>query len=58
MARSPADQSFIRGLAGAVAPPEAAAEIASVIRRTNTSADLQEGMQVFLEKRPPRFEGR
>ncbi|MBA2450890.1 MAG: enoyl-CoA hydratase/isomerase family protein [Chloroflexi bacterium] len=49
---------ILRHMAGPAAPPELAEEIDAIIRRTNTSRDLQEGTRAFLEKRPPAFGGR
>ena len=48
-------KAILREMAGAAASPEAADRIAGIIQRTNTSADLAEGMRAFLEKRPARF---
>lgn len=49
---------ILGALDGGTLPSEAAEEIAHTIRRANTSADLREGIQAFLEKRKPRFSGR
>jgi len=47
----------LRLMQGPAAPPDAATELAALIDRVNTSADLAEGKRAFFEKRPPRFQG-
>jgi enoyl-CoA hydratase/carnithine racemase len=36
----------------------ATSEIDALMRQAQSSRDMQEGRQAFLEKRPPKFEGR
>jgi enoyl-CoA hydratase/carnithine racemase len=45
-------------LASAPLSVSARHDATAAVRRANNSADLQEGQRAFLEKRPPRFEGR
>ena len=49
---------ILRRMTSPATDQQAASDIAETIRRVNTSADLREGMRAFLERRPPRFEGR
>jgi enoyl-CoA hydratase/carnithine racemase len=39
-------------------PPSARYDVREAVRRTLDSDDLEEGRRAYLEKRPPRFEGR
>jgi enoyl-CoA hydratase/carnithine racemase len=48
---------LLRLMRGAPAPKSAAAEIDAAIQFVNTSDDLREGIQAFLEKRSPAFVG-
>lgn len=51
---------MLRAVVGAGSAPldEALAAEREAVRRCSGSADQVEGMMAFLEKRPPRFEGR
>ena len=50
-------KQILRLMHGPAAPADAEDDLAGLIERVNTSADLAEGKRAFLEKRAPEFRG-